>query len=452
MLDLFEDSARLIVANAVSDAIMACPSLDYVRSMEAGGPRKIWTLRDNDILVTAVPVPQHMVHYACQSLGLNATSLRLLAPAQHPSFFLFDNVQADEQTSTELQREIKKRSRLTLQPFLLDQRALAFARAHNLPIAYYETTDPHAPVFDAVVELIYNFNRKSFFRSTCQSLSIPVPAGITIETPRQLREAVYTLFTSYEVVIVKRDRGSNGFGHVTLQRQGTGLEDALRTLAATLPNTPVVVEEFFPVRWVPSFEYLVTARGPELLYACDMRCVNCAWVGMTIPPIDMPNDLIKAMDASGMRFAQHVYELGYRGVLDLDGIATAAGRWAFTETNFRTTGGTHMHIILSRLLGKDYLTHSWCAADNLVANGISFAHLKAAMDEQGLTFNPECRAGVVITADGTLTDRKLRYLVMGRPIASVLAMERQLRAIAQTQGAPDGNWGVAKPMMAHATS
>ncbi|GCF10360.1 peptide ligase PGM1-related protein [Dictyobacter arantiisoli] len=428
MLKLLGTQPRLIIGNVVSDAVMDQPDDDYVQRMEAGMPRKVWTMREGDILITSVAVPAHMKQYACQTLGLNPDNIVCLTPAQRLSYFLTENILADQTLMQELRQLIQSRPGIEYYPFLLDNYAMALAQELHIPISLYGGLYAEDIQKKAIVEnIIYQMNRKSHFRNTMVELGAHVARGHVVTSPQTFIQVATDHLKSSTKIIIKRDRGSNGYGHTVIDRNDPDVNSQIQHFASEMLSVPYIVEDFLAQRWAPSIELAVANDGPHLLYPCDQRCLNNSWVGMSIPPLDLPASLHTAITNAAFSFGKYLYQAGYRGVFDVDGVANEVGNWIVTETNLRTTGGTHMHIILTRLLGEDYLTHYWTLAESIRTNNTSFATLFEKMEQAQIAFRPEKQEGVIITADGTLTDGKFRYILFAHNVERALQIEDILR-------------------------
>jgi hypothetical protein len=428
MLAFFGTQPRLIIGNVVSDAVMDQPSDEYIRRMNAGMPRKIWTMREGDILITPLPVPLHMKRYACQILGLDPDQLVCLTPARCVSPSLAENILADRDLLGQVRTLIAERPGLEFYPFLLDTCALRLAQELHIPLSLYGGRYADDPQIQEMVHTtLYQLNCKSQFRNTMMRLGAPVARGQVVASPQEFRRVAPDLLEYSDKIIIKRDRGSNGYGHTVIDKHTSDAFSQVERFASEMLPISYIVEEYVPQRWAPSIELIVTSDKPYVLYPCDQRCVNNAWVGMSIPPLDLPATINEAMTEAAFSFGHYLHQAGYRGVFDVDGVATATGEWIVTETNLRTTGGTHMHIILTRLLGEDYLDHYCTLAESIPTHGTPFSTFFAKIEQEQINFHPQRREGVIVTADGTNTDQKFRYIVFARRAERALQMETILR-------------------------
>lgn len=417
---------RLILVNTVSDAVIDGPPEDYVSMVEASPARQAWMLWPGELLLTAGQVPGHMASYIAGVLGTSGSVC--LRPADSGSPYLVDRVLTDGRLLSYLGN--LDLGMMELWPFVLDTRAVALAKRLGIGLAGYGSrAREYAEVNQVATSVVAPLNTKSGFREVARTLGLPVARGTVITCIADLRPAAHELASDYGAVIIKRDRASNGYAHRVVRAGAPDEENG------PVADVPYVIEEFVDSDWAPSIEIEICDDGPRVLYPCDQRRTRNSWTGMVIPPDEIPAELLSEMTAGALRFGEYLRAAGYRGICDVDGLASRSGSWVVTETNLRVTGGTHVHAMLERLVGADYLTRGHAVADSVPVKGRSFAEFTGQLRDAGLLFDAATSDGVLITADGSLTDGKYRYVVYGQTLRRTLKIERQLQELPDKRAA-----------------
>ena len=292
-------------------------------------------------------------------------------------------------------------------PFVMDDRAVRLAEALGARMAHYGALDHDYGYLNHVASAtVHRLNAKSCFREVTSSLGLPVADGIHVRQRQELSNAVHMMLARHRAVIVKQDRASNGYDHTVVRDWEWTEADTIKRC-----DVPQVVEEFFEHGWAPSIELEINQEGPQVLYLCDQRRRGNSWSGMIIPPRDIPSGLMKDMIAGALAFGSHLHECGYRGICDVDCLASADGGWVVTETNLRVTGGTHVHAMLSRLVGSSYFKFGYALTESVELAGRPFTSWLEEIQRNQILFDQRRLEGVILTADGILTDGRLRYVI-----------------------------------------
>lgn len=414
---------QLLLGNMISPEVMDSPPPAYIDQMYAATPRKVWRMFSGDVLISPHAVPKHMLTYACDVLGMAAETLEIFT-ARGNVPLLSDRILYDAQLLKQIRASCAARPGIGLEPFVLDSYAISLADHLHIPLQRYMefAGRPNAQALQAV----HQYNAKAEFREWAAGSGSNVLPGILAKRPKDLLGAARRL--DVPAFIVKLNRGSSGFGHRIFSGDTAGLL-ALEKWADSLVHHPdgYVVEEALAVTSSPSAEFELLDDETRLISVCDQRCVDNAWVGMTIPPFDLSEHVQSAFIQCGRRFGEHLRSLGYRGYFDIDGVYDGT-RFAVTETNLRTSGGSHMDVILRRLCGDSYTVHRRVIADSVALRLTApFAHALERIRAAGLTIEEPGQTGVVITADGADTDGKVRYMCIGESAAEALNLEIALR-------------------------
>jgi hypothetical protein len=113
----------------------------------------------------------------------------------------------------------------------------------------------------------------------------------------------------------------------------------------------------------------------------------------------------------------------------VDAITIAGNHLFFTEMNCRIGGSTHLRrIIGDHIVGRDYLKQRL-----LVERGgwpaPSFREAAGRLDAEGLGYNRETRAGVLLTCDFGPADGTVRCCIVAEDIDAVHKCEQLLETV-----------------------
>lgn len=406
------DAHRVVFANIASYVMLPVLSNAYVRNMHAVTPRVIWNAREGDVLVTARPISEGLSTYACELVQVDRSKLTNIAPSDGLTRHLADAI-ADESLLDRIRDSISESGNCVFAPFALDKEALAIGRKLGLPVAGY-----HSEPSQDVVDEVYQLNTKSGFRSWADANGHLVPPGGTANSVEDLSKIANDLWSDWEQVLVKLDRGSNGFGHqlITKPLRTNFSSELLSAVVKEVPEQPLrfTVEAYLPVEWRPSVEILVGPDGPGVSYLCDQRCPDDSFSGLVTPPLTLPTAAGDSLIMCGLDLGRHLFEVGYRGVFDVDACVTQEGRLYVTETNLRETGGTYLHRLAERVFQRsDYHQEVFWLQDAVPrANpSLTFEKSVLAFEEAGVAFDPVRKRGVLPLVDTVSIDGKWRYML-----------------------------------------
>ncbi|MCW5221061.1 hypothetical protein D5041_15270 [Verminephrobacter aporrectodeae subsp. tuberculatae] len=421
--------SKLFFANFVNELMTTVPGPGHARNLTAGAIRKIWLAEPGDLLVLPRPMDPEFFEYACDVLRLEPRLVEIVSPSGGVLEYLAQRLRQDEVAMRHMRAWVREHPGSEAVLFAQDRPSIALFAELGLGIQGY--ADPHR---NELVDLIYHMNTKDGFRNVARDLGIPIPAGARCQSIEALVDHAQRLAEETGRVIVKFNRGSNGYGNHTLERDQLQGRDAAERVAAFIRTnwaeqpTDFVVETYYEHSICPSVELRVEASGPQELYACDQRSVNNAWRGTVTPPQSMDAATRQSLSTYGARFGAHVWAAGYRGICDVDFLLTSAGKLLATETNFRRTGGTYLETLVRRLTKNFPEERVWLADNGITAGVADFRQALLALHDSGLQYDAERGTGCILTANTLPTDRRLRYLVIGKDFDSVCAWETELRS------------------------
>ncbi|MFJ3902438.1 hypothetical protein [Streptomyces sp. NPDC090025] len=403
--------SRTILSNLNSDTMVENPTERYLRAMAVPTPRMLWEAEPGDCVVMLAPCPARFRDYLADTLGLDLGGIDIVAPPEtalvHPLTLVAELGAGDLVTA-----------RPVLDAFALDRPVLDFARRTGVRLHPYE-----APPADEVLDTVRHVNTKAGIRQVVADLGLPVAAGGFAARRAELVAGVVDFLDAHPAAIVKANRSSTGFGNIVIEA-GARRDREDRVNAALAAETDRasgwIYEEFLPLTASPSYEMTAEEHGVTDYYSCDQRTVNNGWTGMITPAADGPSTPV--MRKAARTVGEWLHAHGYRGLFDVD-FGTFEGGYVVTEANVRTTGGTYLHKLATRLRPGPDPVH-WRADGRLGAadGGPDFAEAVRRLTAEGLT-DPAGQVRAVLTTDTRETDGKWRYLVVGADAGSVADAE-----------------------------
>jgi hypothetical protein len=128
-----------------------------------------------------------------------------------------------------------------------------------------------------------------------------------------------------------------------------------------------------------------------------------------IMPSAVPPYQLGAFVASATEMARLCCDLGYDGLVNVDGMVTIGGAVMINEINGRIGGCSHIHHIVQAIAGRRYgdtlvtLSHSRNTA-------LSIDQAFGLLEEHELAFDAKAGRGVVVTGEDVTATGYLEYL------------------------------------------
>lgn len=429
---LEKQPAQIILANTVNELMLTVPVLSHSSSLSSASTRKIWLANEEDIIITNKPISQTFKSYVCSLLGLNSQLITNLSLSCSETVFLADILHRSNYLK-KLHHFREQHNLTNLLCYALDQSTWKISQELNILPKYYDR-----PIPFSLIKKIYDLNLKSSFRRIAANLGLQTVVGNSCKGLSSLIESVTDLLVKYDKLIIKLDRSSNGYGHFIITRKShiKSLETYLKSYIYSYKEQPqeFIVEVFMPFISVPSIEMIIDSSGINPYYICDQRCRNHSFSGMTTPPIKLLGQSKQKLLEAGYSFGEYLYNIGYRGVFDIDAGITEDGNLFFTETNLRRTGGTYLHELVCRLIGNNYCQNRiWLSDARNALPGASFEKGYSAIESAKLAFRSATTKGVIFTADTLADDLKWRYLILAEDENEASFLENQLAQVLKFQ-------------------
>lgn len=409
--------------------------------------RNVWFVERGDILVTPVPLGDDFLRYVGETLGIDIETVAVICTGRLLSEELLSSTAFADDLC------VAVRSRAIDRIDSCFNTAGVAALAERLGIR--RTADSRFAA-QCGADLL---NRKSHFRRLAAGAGIPIAAGGIAHTSTELARLLENSLVPTGCAIVKRDDAAGGMGNITVTRgapralpgtrdtvhAGDDLGALSRSLWERLTDASsneVVVESYLESSHIFYFEYFIEDDGcisfansgnVRFEPSADSSAMELDWIGLDIPAILPCAGMAEALTLSA-RLAAAAAQIGYRGPINIDAIRTAAGDIVFNETNARWGGGSVMHALGERIVGKRY-------ADSRVVSsvrGVAAPKLRKAIDilrDEGLLFNPATKAGVVVLACPEDDAHELECVVVDTSIAEARKVESRVRAALSGAGA-----------------
>jgi hypothetical protein len=290
-------------------------------------------------------------------------------------------------------------------------------------------------------------NDKRVFRSMAAGKGVPIAEGAVCATEWQLTECIESLIDMTGAVIIKQDCHSGGFGNLIVSRAdiagAPGASDVLvaaddeqiRDQAriawarlAYLERAPLIVEAYYPVSAVLTAEFKVDPSANSITF------LNCGEVRQApilsgiIMPSAVPPYQLGAFVASAAEMARLCCDLGYDGLVNVDGMVTAAGAVMINEINGRVGGCSHIHHIVQAVAGRRYgdalvtLSHSRNTA-------LSIDRAFALLEEHKLAFDAKAGRGIIVTGEDMAATGYLEYLSIAPTREDAMRLEAEFEGL-----------------------
>lgn len=402
---------KIIVANNDNPNMYADQSVfepDFVSQIGRISARALWFAEAGDILVLPQMLSTVLLDYAARLQRRSRDSVTVIG------FDIPDSqvrgLSRDELLNPEMIFAIKAAMGRRKDWSLLFYNATHDARelAEALGLADCEAVRPF--IAEGGAEIL---NDKRMFRNLAAGREIPLAPGVTANGRAELERAIAKYLPLTDTVIVKQDRHQGGLGNIIVSRLVDGpklgatdafvlgRDGSLREICDRIwqklgvhGQSMLVVESYCTPAIVFTSEFRCTpAHGRvEFLNWGQLRQAP-TFDGLIMPP-SAPSYLGARFVSGATEIARLCTDLGYDGLINIDGLATDDGRIVFNEFNARLGACSHMHRIAETVAGPDY-------GDRLVMTSFTMEHgcIERAfeiLDAHGVAFRKDLDGGIVI--------------------------------------------------------
>jgi len=213
------------------------------------------------------------------------------------------------------------------------------------------------------------------------------------------------------------------------------------TRLAYAERAPLIVEVYYPVSACLTAEFKVDAAANAVTF------LNCGEVrqapilsGLILPSAVPPYQLASFI-ADATELARLCCDLGYDGLVNIDGIVTSSGTVIINEFNGRIGGCSHIHRILESMVGPRYgdqlvtVSHSRRIA-------LSIDQVFGILDGRKLTFDPSAGRGIVVTGEDAAGSGHLEYLSIAPSRAEAMRLEAEFEELLGAEADPQSESGI----------
>lgn len=432
--------AHILIANIDNENLMAderARTAEYCRALANVAARIVWFAEPGDIVVLPRALAREFEHYVSSVMGYDSEAVTYVIPDWNgaPLHTLGTRELLHLGVREKLAQLMRDRGDWSIFPYCYERSAELLAEALSL-----DTKREVRPFMrQGGAELL---NDKRIFRSLAAGRGVPLARGVVCIAERDLLDAIGSLIGETGAVIVKQDRHGGGLGNLIVSRtptiNGLGATDVIVTeekapigAAAEVwrrlayhGQAPLIVEVYYPARSVVTAEFRIDVRENAVAF------LNCGEVRQApvlnglVMPWSLTPHLAGAFIANATELARLACDLGYDGLINIDGIVTADGSVICNEFNGRIGGCSHIHHILRSLAGPTY-GDSHVVASHSRNVALRFRRVLDILRDAQLNFDTATGRGVVLTAEDAAGSGYLEYLSIGRSRAEAMQIEAE---------------------------
>jgi hypothetical protein len=395
-----------------------------------------WFAEPGDIVVLPRDASPHFKDYVARVLGQAPGAVDYLTPDWNGDAFrpLGTRELLHRGLPAALKRLMRGRKDWSLFPYCYERGTELLGEALGLDTA----RDVRPFMRQGGAELL---NDKRVFRSLAAGRGVSLARGVVCGTPEGLVESVRGLIGATGAVIVKQDRHSGGFGNLIISRSasisGLGATDVIvagedSSVAAAaaevwrrlayLERVPLVVEVYYAVATTVTAEFRIDAANNAVAFLSCGEVRQAPILSGLIMPWTLPPTLGGSFVAGATELARLTCDLGYDGLINIDGIVTVDGRVIYNEFNGRVGGCSHIHHILQSVAGPAY-GDALAVASHSRKIAIGIERVLDILAEAKLDFDAETGRGIILTAEDAAGSGFLEYLSVARTHGEALQLE-----------------------------
>ena len=303
-------------------------------------------------------------------------------------------------------------------------------------------------------------NDKRVFRSMAAGRGVPIAEGAVVATEWQLSACIESLIDRTGAVIIKQDCHSGGFGNLIVSRSKLAdAPGASEVLVATddeqirdqtriawarlayLQRAPLIVEAYYPVSAVLTAEFKVDAGANAVTF------LNCGEVRQApilsglIMPSSVPPYQLAGFIASATELARLCCDLGYDGLVNVDGIITTNGLVIINEINGRVGGCSHIHHILQAVAGPRYGDELVVVSHSRTIS-MSIDQAFGLLEARQLAFDAERGRGIVVTGEDAAGTGHLEYLSIAPTRDEAMRLEAEFESLFGVESEAEDQSGI----------
>jgi hypothetical protein len=442
---------KILIANADNQRMVADPrflSEKFCRESAMASCKMAWLAAPGDIVILPRRVSPDMERYIAKVMGHAEGSVRYVTPdwRQQKPQPLSAGALVHLGLADEVARHIHDHA-WTVHPYIYERGIPVF-------LDYLKLRQQCDLAFmnNGGAELL---NDKPAFRSLAAARGIPIARGDVCMSATELSDAFRRLVPETGAVIVKQDRNASAEGNLIVTRdENIGTQGAFSVIVAgettDIADTaaivwsrlayhetaPLLVEVYHPVSAILYAEFLVSAQtnSVKLLNWGEQR-MEPTFRGFVIPG-NLPPYQASRFIAGTTELARLAVDLGFDGLMDVDGIITTGGEIVYNEINGRTGGCSHIHHILTTLRDSDYGDEVVVTAHDNISS-IPFERVLGLLDTRGLGYDRGTGSGIIVTAEDTERLKVIDYIAIAATRQEALAMEAEFEKMVNPKASVD---------------
>lgn len=338
----------------------------------------------------------------------------------------------DAKTFTSLVSKAKQFKRVVLTSYCASPQIYSLIeKLNNLGIEVYA---PELPNLENAWTTNF-FGSKSGIRQLAQkSVAVEpdfrMPEGLICVGRRDAAKIAASRYLKNKGVVIKTNKGSGGAGVLIFRENELPLEyvECEKAIVKAMNGDrywdeyPIVIEDLVQMNpgiagGLPNVEYKIHKNGRiEMTFVCACKVTKKGkFYGLDISD-DILNDRIQTqLEDVGYYVAEQYAAAGYRGVFDIDMMASRNGIYV-VESNTRNTGGTDTYKMIKKLIGPDFMDDAYTISRSrhgwLKPAEHKFTELKALISP--LLYSHKKKEGVIVGSESSIADGKVIYIVIGR--------------------------------------
>lgn len=443
---------KLIIPNLVSTEIVNdIPPADYYKLIFYCY-RYMWLLEAGDIIILPADPGKAFLEYICEIKGFKRDDFHIII-LDKPQC-LVGEVLRNQDLLKQLKQLINKAPKAdwSLRPYYFNDDILWLA--HELKIKDKLIENVKSPV-----DTIKLWNSKSEFREIAQKCGAPLAEGVLCKKKDDLIKAIKELTGTTGHLIIKQIYSGGCYGNIGITinedfksmpgankvfhlKEVNNVEEIkeitenLWSILVNELNSHLVAEVYYPNSLSITTEMWIPPKRegkPQLLNYCEQR-MEPQWVGLEMPPHQLKTD--SEFFTYSPKIGEYLQDRGYTGYISCDAIKTETDKIVFNEINVRLSAVTHIHKLLSSLLGQNYYKEHTFLTRNDIKKISSFQELKNQLEQHNLSYSSSTQTGVIILFVDEQYKNNTEYLIVAptRELAYQIESELQEAVVIEKHG------------------
>ncbi len=434
---------KIIIGNVDNESMLGDRtflSYEFKCGTAMAAARLAWIAEEGDIIILPLTPNIEMQEYMDFIKGRTPNSITFIQPQWGGNEFspLTEDILLSKTMIVEIKKAMKKSANWTLLPYMFDKTITNLAR--ELSIVDGDSNIGY--LVEGGGEIL---NDKAVFRAMAANKGTNLALGQRCSSQAQLTAAFSQLIGVTGAVIIKQDKNSSADGNIIISTkllqsaQGSSIcekieiseiEESAKKVWEQLSyaaSATLIVEVYYDVEKILYMEFYADQklRKPVFLNWGEQR-MEPLFRGFVIPP-ELPGYQAATFASGATDLARMCLDMGFQGLLDIDGIVTKDGEVIFNEINARVGGCSHLHVICEHLLGIRYGDHHVIMAHNKIRSD-SLRHALETSKKHGLAYNTSTKSGIIITVDDTERSGVIEFLCISNDRISAEKLETEFES------------------------